>query len=77
MQLNLNFNPIKKNRRPIFGNKLIDYKKLSIHERINLKSWEHESIKGFVYTFSDFINQSLLLVNIFNNRYYIENQKRL
>ena len=72
MQLKLVFDRVK-HKKPDIRFKKEAYKSLDINERINLKSWFFEP--DYKDAFWSFINQSLVLVNIYNNGYYIENLK--
>ena len=77
MQLKLLFdkkptNP--KSKKPDLKFKMVSYSTLDINQKINLKSWffTDSEIKDAFY---EFINQSLVLVNINNNQYYTDNLK--
>ena len=53
---------------------MVAYSTLDINQKINLKSWffNDSEIKDAFY---NFINQSLVLVNINNNSHYTDNLK--
>ena len=77
MQLKLSFDkkPTKpKSKKPDLKFKMVAYSTLDINQKINLKSWffTDSEIKDAFY---EFINQSLVLVNINNNQYYTDNLK--
>lgn len=63
-----------KSKKPDLKFKMVAYSTLDINQKINLKSWffSDSEIKDAFY---EFINQSLVLVNINNNQYYTENLK--
>ena len=74
MQLKLELNSKPKCKKPDLKFKKVAYSTLDINQNINLKSW------FFTYSdidddFYNFINQSLVLVNINNNHYYTDNLK--
>ena len=63
-----------KSKKPDLKFKMVAYSTLDINQKINLKSWffTESEIKDAFY---EFINQSLVLVNINNNQYYTDNLK--
>lgn len=73
MQLTL-FTTKPKRSKPDLKFKMVAYSTLDINQKINLKSWffNDSEIKDAFY---NFINQSLVLVNINNNAYYTDNLK--
>ncbi len=73
MQLTL-FTSKPKRSKPDLKFKMVAYSNLDINQKINLKSWffNDSEIKDAFY---NFINQSLVLVNINNNSYYTDNLK--
>lgn len=78
MQLQISFdkNPTKpKSKKPDLKFKMVAYSTLDINQKINLKSWffSDSEIKNAFY---EFINQSIVLVNINNNTYYTDNLKK-
>ena len=78
MQLQLSFDKKStkpKSKKPDLKFKMVAYSTLDINQNINLKSWffSDSDIKDSFY---EFINQSLVLVNINNNQYYTDNLKK-
>lgn len=68
------FDQIPKRTKPDIKFKMVAYSTLDINQKINLKSWffNDSEIKDAFY---NFINQSLVLVNINNNNFYTNNLK--
>lgn len=74
MQLKLELNSKPKRKKPDLKFKKVAYSTLDINQKINLKSWFFTD-SDIDYAFYNFINQSLVLVNINNNQYYTDNLK--